>query len=258
MYRRNVLKESLQAGRKVFGPWVESGSPAVVEVLSHAGYDFLVLDNEHGPADLGDTVHMLRAAQASDTTCIIRVPSNDPIYLKRIIDAGAQAVMIPMIMSAQDARAAVGACRYPPAGHRSYAAGIVRASTYGHEPDYMRKANENLLVIAQIEHVDAVPQAAEIAAVDGVDMVLIGPNDLAGSIGLLEQLDDPRVQALVQSVEKAVKAAGKTLGTVPMAGRDWPSLFADGYDLVAASADLAMLRLAAVAEIDTFRKRFRS
>mgnify|MGYP000470468457 CR=1 FL=1 len=187
-------------------------------------------------------VGMMQAVEASGTPCIVRAPWNDPIWIKRVLDAGVESLMIPQIETAAAARAAVAACRYPPQGTRGYAAGVVRASTFGLEPGYVQKANANLLLVLQIESAAAVEQAAEICAVEGVDVVFIGVNDLAGSIGRLEQLDHPDVRSLVRRVEDVILASGKPMGTVPSAGASWQELFARGYRLVVGPHDIVMLR----------------
>ena len=191
MYRPNGLKARLNAGDNIYGAWIGSGSPANAEILGHVGFDFVVVDQEHGAGELADAVAALRAVESSGTPCMVRAPWNDPIWIKRILDAGAESLMIPQIETAAAAKAAVSACRYPPQGMRGYAAGVVRASTFGLEPGYVEKANQNLLIVLQIESAAAVEHAAEICAVEGVDVVFIGVNDLAGSIGRLEQLDHP-------------------------------------------------------------------
>jgi 4-hydroxy-2-oxoheptanedioate aldolase len=256
MYRPNTLKARLEAGESVYGAWVGSGSPDNAEILGHAGFDFLVVDQEHGSGEMADAVAMLRAAESSGTPCVVRAPWNDPVWLKRILDAGAQAVMIPSVETAALAAAAVRSCRYPPQGTRGYAAGVVRASTFGLEPGYLHKANESLLTVVQIESAAAVGQAAEICAVEGVDVVFIGVNDLAGSIGRLEQLDHPDVRALVGRAEEVILASGKPMGTVPSAGASWRELFGRGYRMVVGPHDVAMLRdaaRAAVREYEGFR-----
>jgi len=249
MYRPNLLKARLEAGESVYGAWVGSGAPANAEILGHVGFDFLVIDQEHGAGEMADAVAALRAVEASGTPCVVRAPWNDPIWLKRILDAGAESVMIPAVETAAAAEAAVRACRYPPQGTRGYAAGVVRASTFGLEPGYTQKANQNLLVVAQIESAAAVEQAAEICAVEGVDVVFIGVNDLAGSIGRLEQLDHPEVRGLVRRAEEVILASGKPMGTVPSAGASWQELFARGHRLVVGPHDVILLREAARAAV---------
>ncbi len=250
----NPLKQRLDRGDNLFGCWIETGSPVVVEILGLQGFDFLVLDLEHGQGDLKDLVDMLRAAKAVGCPCIVRVPWNDPVMLKRVLDCGADSLMIPCVETAAEAEAAVRACLYPPRGTRGYAASAVRASHYGADTDYMRLAHEQMLIIVQVESAAAAAQAEAIGKVEGVDMVFIGINDMAGSIGLLEQLDRPDVRELVAQAEKGIRASGKPMGTVPSAGADWRSLFAQGYRLVPLAGDVGFLRDAARATAGAVRE----
>jgi 4-hydroxy-2-oxoheptanedioate aldolase len=247
MYRENVLKRRLAKGESIFGCWVDTGSPTIVEILGHAGFDFVVIDLEHGQGDLAAAMEMIRAAQLTDMGAVVRVPSNDPVFLKRILETGADSIMIPQIESAAEAATAVRACRYPPQGARGYAAPVVRASSYGKVKDYIHRANDNLLLILQIESAAAVKQAGAIAAVEGVDVAFIGVNDLGGSIGRLEQLDHPDVRKLVAEAEAAIRKTGRWMGTVPSAGATAKELFAAGYKMVPLAVDVALLRDAALA-----------
>ena len=249
----NPIRQRVRAGERLYGAWLGLGSPAVAELLACAGYDFLVIDQEHGAGSLQDATAMLRACDARHVPAIIRVPWNDHVYLKRVLDMGARSVMIPMVETGEEAAAAVAACRYPPAGRRGWAAPASRCSAFGFDAAYTATANDGLFLIAQIESAAAVDRAAEIAGVDGVDLVLIGINDLAGSIGCLEQLDRPEVDELVRRAEAGVRAAGKPLGTVPSARRDAAGLFQDGYGLVAGAVDSILLREAAKADLAAVR-----
>ncbi|TPJ99493.1 4-hydroxy-2-oxovalerate aldolase [Mesorhizobium sp. B2-5-9] len=223
--------------------------------MGNAGFDFLLIDLEHGQGELNDLVHMLRAAENTGTRCIVRVPWNDPVTLKRVLDVGVDSIMVPMVETAAEATAAVRACHYPPHGARGYAAPLVRASNYGLVKDYIHIANENLLLIVQIESASAAARAEEIAAVDGIDMVFVGVNDLAGSIGRLEQLDQPEVRALVAQAEAQIRASGRWLGTVPSAGATSDELFATGYNLLPMASDVTLLRDAAADLVRTQRGR---
>jgi 4-hydroxy-2-oxoheptanedioate aldolase len=251
----NRLKRRIRAGESVYGAWLGLASPQVAELMACVGYDFLIVDQEHGAGSLRDAADMLRACASGGCSAIVRVPWNDQVYLKRILDVGAQSLMIPMVESAEEAKAAVAACRYPPKGRRGWAAPAMRCSRYGTIPDYTSRANDELFIIVQIESAGAAERAAEIAAVDGVDLVLIGVNDLAGSIGLLEKLDRPEVDTLVRKAEAGVRSAGKPLGSVPSARRDSAGLFADGYALVAGGGDSGLLRQAALADVAAVRDR---
>ena len=256
MYSANDLKARMLGGDVVFGCWVGGGSPTNAEILGHIGFDFLLLDHEHGIGDTTDIVSELRAIAGTPTPPVVRVPWNDPIYLKRILDAGVQSVMVPSVDTADAARAAIRACYYPPEGTRGYAAGVVRASTYGLEEGYAAKANSNLLTILQIESAGAVDEIEDIVAVEGVDMFFIGVNDLAGSIGRLEQLDHPDVRALVERAETAILGSGKLMGTIPTVGAGYAELVARGYRLIAGPYDVALLRDAGRAALAQYKGLF--
>lgn len=243
------LKARIRAGEPVYGAWLALADANVAELMAHAGYDFLVLDLEHGPSSIATAQDVMRAAEAAGCALVVRVPWNDPVFLKRILDAGATSVMIPMLEDADAARAAVAACRYPPAGTRGYAAASQRCTRWGKEADYVGTWNDTLLIMGQLESAKAASNAAAIAAVDGIDVPFIGINDMAGSIGRLGQLDHPEVRALVGRCETALQASGKPLGTVPSAMRGTPELFAAGFNVVAGAVDAMMLRAAALADV---------
>ncbi len=249
MVQAQTLKERLLAGEACFGAWISAGSATNAELMGHLGFDFLVLDLEHGQGDLMDAIGILRAAQFAGTPVIVRVPSHDAAFLKRVLDSGADGVMIPQVETAEEAEAVVAACRYPPAGIRGYAAGAVRASGYGANAAYARDANDRLLIVVQIESVGAVGNAASICAVDGVDVVFIGVNDLAGSAGRLEQTGHADTRALVAKVETVMRASGKIMGTVPSDGATAAELYAAGYRLVPVTSDVSLLRAAGLAVV---------
>jgi 4-hydroxy-2-oxoheptanedioate aldolase len=250
---KNKFKLRLLAKEQLVGLWIASASEAVVEALAPAGFDFFLIDQEHGLGTIADALRVLRAAEGAGMPVVLRIPSNDPVYLKRILDAGAQNIMIPLIQSAVEARVAVRSCFYPPAGVRGYAAGMVRASRFGADADYAKTANENLLLILQIESSEAAAEARAISEIPGVDVVFIGVNDLAGSMGKLEQTGDETVQAVVKSIETEVLAAGKVLGGVPIPAVDAKKMIAKGYTFIPALSDVGLLRTAARNGLDTLR-----
>ena len=184
----NRLKRRVAAGERLYGAWISTGSTANAELLAAAGYDFLIVDQEHGAGSIQTAIDLMRACLVGGAEPIVRVPWNDQVYLKRILDAGATSIMIPMIENEEEAKAAVAASLYPPYGRRGYAAPAMRCSSYGADTGYRANWHENLFLIAQIESAGAAERAESIAAVDGVDMVLITLRNQAMDTDLFTQL----------------------------------------------------------------------
>lgn len=254
MFRENTLKRAIAEGRPSLGCWLGMTAPAAAEIVGLAGYDCAVIDHEHGPGALTDAVAMLQALSGTRCTGILRVPANDPAHLKRALDIGVEGVMVPSVNSAGEARAAVAACRYPPAGVRGAGYGMARAADYGMAGErYRDSCGDQILVICQIETVEAVEAIPEIAAVEGVDMLFVGPYDLSGSFGRLGRFDDPEVLALLDRAEKAVLATGKPYGTIPVRNRSLEALVAAGARLVVSGNDVGFLRAGALAQVEAFR-----
>ncbi len=248
MKRERTLKQRFADGGRAFGSFFNSGSPVLAELMALAGYDCLMIDREHGAGDLTDALAMIHAIETTPCAALMRIPGNDAVELKRVLDLGVEGVMVPAVNSAAEAQAVAAACRYPPEGVRGMAIGIVRASDYGFRTaEYAAAANRNHLVICQIETGQAVDQIEAIAEVDGIDMLFIGPYDLSASLGRLGEPDHPSVTSRIAHVEAATRRAGKWLGGIVTPGRDATRLFADGYRLVLGSADLLLLRDAAQA-----------
>ncbi|MEO1103026.1 MAG: aldolase/citrate lyase family protein, partial [Pseudomonadota bacterium] len=199
----NPIRAALARGETIVAMWMALGSPEIAEAAVHHGFPFVIVDNEHGLSDFAKAVELQRAAQAAGGDVILRVPAADPTLLKLAMDRGFQTIMAPMINTGAQAKAFADACRYPPIGTRGYAAGAIRASGYGAQKDYLTRSSEEVLLLAQIEHKDAVDNIEAIAATPGIDGLFLGPNDLAGSIGRLEQLDHPDVMALCERMEEA-------------------------------------------------------
>ena len=239
----NPLKARLAAGETIKAAWVELGSPDVAEIMVRHGWDVIVIDGEHGIGELETWVSTARAVEAAGGEVILRVPDGSDTMLKRVLDRGFRSIIVPMVNSAADAASIAASCRYPTLGRRGYAAPILRASRFGTVAGYATsEAANELLLIVQCEHADAVADIKAMAGVDGVDMVFIGPNDLAGSMGLLEQLEAPALHAAFAQVEEAVIAAGKKLGTIPgPAGRGWADLSAKGYGLIVGPNNVSFL-----------------
>ena len=193
-------------------------------------------------------------AATPNCTSVVRVPSNDAHYLKRVLDAGVEGVMVPNVETADDARAVVAACRYPPRGRRGSALGSARASDYGiSAAKYKSEAANELLIVVQIESPKAVENIGAIAAVEGIDVLFIGPHDLSGTVGQLGDLKHPEVAKLIARAEEAIGKSGKPMGTVPHPGTTWREMFQRGYQMINAGSDVGRLRDAALADIKEFR-----
>lgn len=255
MTSKNSLKRRLLGGQKAFGSWLHLAHRAAAEAMASAGYDFLLIDNEHGPASLPDTVGLLQTLAATPAASVVRVPWNDPVYLKRLLDIGASSVMIPMIETAEQARAAVAACRYPPRGFRGF--GPWRELGLGTDmADYIKHAHEELLIIGQIESMKAVENIDAIAAVEGLDLLYIGPNDLSGSVGRFREFEHPDVARAIDRAFAGIRRAGKPAGIVPYGPHSTADLFRAGYAMIADGTDVMLMRRAAASDVAAYRAEF--
>jgi 2-keto-3-deoxy-L-rhamnonate aldolase RhmA len=237
------IKERLKAGEKILAGWVYGLSPVTVEVMALGCYSALLIDQEHGPTEL-QMIHTLTlAAEARSAQAMVRVPSHDPNHAKRLLDLGIGTLMFPMVDSVADAEAVVAACYYPPRGRRGLATGGIRASGYGADTKgYFDGIPIRQMLMAQIETPGGLEACETIAAVDGVDMLFVGPNDLSTSMGHFGQGDHPTVRTAIDRIIAAAKAKGKWLGTVPTKERDAKTLFSLGFDMVCSGSDVALLR----------------
>src|SRR5947208_814030 len=179
---QNGFKRALVSGRPQIGLWSSLSSNYSVEVIAGAGFDWILLDTEHSPSDLESVLTQLQAAAAYPTHPVVRVPWNDMVTIKRVLDVGAQSLLIPYVSTAEEAKAAVSHTRYPPAGVRGVA-GTTRATRFGRVKDYAKRAQEEICVLVQVETEEAMKNIESICAVDGVDGVFIGPADLHASMG---------------------------------------------------------------------------
>lgn len=246
------------ADRALVGLWNASGSPIAAELMAGSGADLLLVDGEHGPIELRDILHILQAAEAYPVTTIVRIPWNDPVRIKQVLDLGAQNIVVPMVSTAADAEAAVRAARYPGhAGDRPGARGIgsalARSARWGRAAGYVGDADRHVSVVVQIETADAVANAAEIAAVDGVDAVFIGPADLAGSMGFPGSPGAPEVVAAVDAAIDAVRGAGKPVGVNAFAEADQDRVLARGAAFVFVSADVTLMARGSEAAVARIR-----
>ena len=256
------LRQRILQGGKAYGSLLMSNSPIVAELMGGVGYDFLVVDHEHSPTDVASGQLLLQGIRSANTATepIVRVPSPcDKVYMKKVLDSLRLpgGVLVPMIEDAGMAKSVVESIRYPTQeivgtenstvnGVRGCAAPLVRGSGWGLDSDYLRRCVDDLLVMVQVETPNAVQNIDEIASVEGIDMIFLGPLDLSASIGKMGQFQDPAVQALIQDAEQRVVESPCLLGGFRPPGRDVEGMMQSaGYSLVAGSVDLALLRDAA-------------
>ncbi|PWH07158.1 2-dehydro-3-deoxyglucarate aldolase [Brachybacterium endophyticum] len=256
-----TVREVLEAATEpLVGLWSASGSTIDAEILAQSGPDLIVIDGEHGPVELRDILHLLQTLEAFDVTTVVRVPWNDPVRIKQVLELGAQNLLVPMVSTAVEARAAVAAARYPGnagarPGVRGIGSALARSSRWAQVPDYVGEADDLVSVIVQIETAEGVANAAEIAAVDGVDAVFIGPADLAGSLGHPGAPGDQEVVDAVDSTIDTVAALGVPVGVNAFVEADADRVLARGASFVVVSADVTLLARGAAAAVDHHRAR---
>jgi 4-hydroxy-2-oxoheptanedioate aldolase len=240
------LKAELKSGRKLLGCWASLGNAGAVECAALGGFDVIVLDWEHGMVDRSNALPLLLAARAHGCGVIVRVPDQRVAEFKFCLDMGVDGVIIPMTANAKEAKAIVDACRYPPHGTRGAAPGVIRAADYGLQSKaYVERHVSDLLIIPQIEHVDAIEEIAAMGAIDGVDMLFIGPSDLSASMHMLGTDNFKPVMEQVERAAKAIKQAGLYLASIQVPTMDAAGLFKAGYDFVVGASDATLLRAAA-------------
>jgi 2-keto-3-deoxy-L-rhamnonate aldolase RhmA len=235
------------------GTWVMSASSLVAEAMGHAGFDFGVVDMEHTPLDLTTVVHMLQGIAGTRMVPIVRVPWNDAVTFKRVLDLGATTFLVPFVQNADEAARAVGAVRYPPDGWRGMA-GMSRASRFGTAPDYLTTANTGISVILQLETLQAVEQLESIAAVPGVSALFMGPGDLSATMGLPGKLTHPSVMAVMADVARRCRAVGMPVGTVGGTPEVVAQYRAMGYNFLAIASDLGLMMRSATAALASVRQ----
>ena len=250
----NAFKQLLGAagGHPPIGTWISSASSLVAEAVGHAGFDWGVLDMEHSPLDMMDLFHLLQAVAASRMVPVVRVPWNDKVTIKRVLDAGATTLLVPFVQSAEEAARAVAAALYPPEGVRGMSS-TGRASRFGTTPNYLRTANRGIAVIAQLETVQAVGELEAIAAVPGIDALFLGPADLSASMGHVGQLTHPALLDLMGDVVHRCRALGKPVGAIGTTPEAVARYRAIGFDFVAVGSDLGLLIQGAQAVISALR-----
>ena len=237
----NSFKRRLAAGETLIGCWCSLANPITTEVLGVAGFDWILLDGEHSPNDVTTFIPQLMALKDSVSAPIVRPSWNNPVELKRLLDGGFYNFLIPFIESSDEAARAVAATRYPPQGFRGVSVSQ-RSNKFGSVKDYFAGVNDEICVMVQIESRKGVAAAFEIAKVDGVDGLFVGPSDLAAGFGHLGNANHPEVQAAMAQIIEAGKAAGKPIGILAPVETDARRYMAQGVTFVAVGSDLGVFR----------------
>ena len=236
----NQFKRLIRDGRTTFGAWLGSGAPSTAEAMGCVGFDFVVIDMEHTPVDTPQLIELLRAVGGTPAPAVVRMPWNDMVMVKRVLDAGAQTLLLPFVQNADEAKRAVSYTRYPPEGVRGVA-GAHRASRYATVANYLQNANSEICVMVQVETLAALEQLPQIAAVPGIDSLFIGPSDLSASMGLLGDIGNAAVQEKLKHAAQLCRQLGKPcgiIGTTP----ELVAKFADyGYTWIAIGSDMGFM-----------------
>jgi len=249
---QNAFKRALKAGRAQIGLWSSLSSNYSVEVIAGAGFDWILLDCEHSPNDLENLLTQLQAAAPYPAHPVVRVPWNDMVTIKRVLDIGAQSLLIPYVSTAEEARSAVSFTSYPPAGARGVA-GTTRATRFGRIKDYAKRAHEEICVLVQVETQAALDNIEAICAVDGVDGVFIGPADLHASLGYTGEIANPKVKPLIDEAIRRIRKQGKAPGILTPNEADARHWLGCGALFVAVGADVGILARGAEALAAKFK-----
>ncbi|WP_336345930.1 HpcH/HpaI aldolase family protein [Halalkalicoccus ordinarius] len=236
------MQRALEDETYPMGTWLSIGHPAVAEVSASSDVDFVLIDTEHTTISLETVENMTRAVDASEspTDTIVRVPWNDPVRLKRVLDIGVDGVMVPMIDSAAEARELVDAIRYPPEGSRGIASG--RATEYGDQfTEYVENANGSFTTIAQIESREGLQNVEEIAAVEGINALFVGPADLSGALGVFGEEEPPELADAMDRVIEAAATADVAVGTLTVDVADVEDRIDRGFDFLIVGKDTTYL-----------------
>jgi 4-hydroxy-2-oxoheptanedioate aldolase len=249
---RNRFKQAIAAGQLQIGLWSSLCNAIAAEIVADSGFDWILFDSEHSPNEIPGLMAQLQASARGTASAIVRPAWNDAVLIKRVLDIGAQSILVPYVQDAEEARRAVAAIRYPPAGIRGVAAAS-RASRYGRVTDYLKKADSEICLLVQVETRAALEQLEAIAAVDGVDGVFIGPSDLSASFGHIGNPQHAEVQKALEDGVRRLKAIGKPAGILTLSEEEARRYIGWGYTFVAVGSDIGLLARGA----DALAKRFK-
>jgi 4-hydroxy-2-oxoheptanedioate aldolase len=248
----NAFKRGLAEGRQQIGLWCTLSSAFAAEVVAGAGFDWLLLDTEHSPGDVLTVLAQLQALSGHQVSVVVRPAANDAVLIKRFLDIGAQTLLIPYVQNADEARAAVAAVRYPPAGIRGVSA-LTRATQFGRVKDYIAQADAEICLLVQVESQAALDQIEAIAEVEGVDGIFVGPGDLAASLGHKGKPAHPEVLAAIEDALKRIRACNKPAGILTADIGFAQTCMALGSTFIAVGLDVGILARGAEALAGEFK-----
>ncbi|MFA7093587.1 MAG: aldolase/citrate lyase family protein [Thermovirgaceae bacterium] len=252
---KNLVRMKLEAQEVVTGPFVGINSPDMVEILGLSGFDLCVIDTEHGPMDPESIQPLIRAAELSGMTPVVRVPRAEPVEILKVLDVGAHCIHVPQVNSPETARVVARAARYHPAGMRGVA--VPRALSYGLRPlgEALEEANREVMVIVHCENVSGLDRIDEIAAVEGVDMVFVGPYDLSQSLGVPGEIFHPSMVKAVARALEAIKRAGKPAGIFVTSPEEAERRIGEGFRYIGYSVDSLIFGKACREIVSTLKSR---
>jgi 2-dehydro-3-deoxyglucarate aldolase len=248
----NPFRADLRAKKKLIGCWASLASPITTEILGYAGFDWLLIDGEHAPNDFQSFIAQLMALKDSPSAPVVRPQWAEPVMIKRLLDIGFYNFLMPFIESGEQARGVVAATRYPPEGIRGVGTAH-RSNRYGYVSDYFAKINDNITVMVQIESVKALANIDEIAAVEGIDGLFIGPSDLSAGLGHFGQPSHPEVQQAIERIVKSADAHGKPTGILSPVEKDARHYLEMGMTFVAVGGDVGIFKAASKSLSERFK-----
>ncbi|MDT9013495.1 MULTISPECIES: 4-hydroxy-2-oxoheptanedioate aldolase [Novosphingobium] len=249
----NAFKQAIAEAKTQIGMWQALAVPYTAEICAGAGFDWLLIDAEHGPNDIPLVLSQLQAVAAGTTEPVVRLPVADPVLVKQYLDIGARSLLVPMIETAEAARSMVRATRYPPHGSRGIGSAIGRASRWNRTPNYLHEAHLEICLLLQIESQAGLDRLEEIAQIEGVDGIFVGPSDLAADLGHLGNPGHPEVQAAIEDALGRIAACGKPSGILIADERLARRYIELGASFVAVGTDVTVLARGAEALAARFK-----
>ena len=252
---QNFLKQKLLKNKKVLGCWTSLDNEITSELLALVGFDFLLIDHEHGYGDPRGITRQLQSLKETKCSALVRMPKDDEVYVKKTLDAGVNSIMFPAVKNKKEAKNIVEMCRYAPKGYRGVAPGMIRATDYGlNIQNYFENIEKNLLIVCQIENEEGVSNIQDIADVEGVDMLFIGPMDLSTNIDCFGKFNDPKFVNLIEKAKKDIIKTTKFSGIIPYGNNSWQDLLDYGFNLTTVGTELTLLRDTSKALIKKFKE----